>query len=255
MIVCVVISFIILLNLIEKKEGRFIKTARGLLKKYKVEFWAFTAVFMVSFCWAVSNRITLNGRVLLEIPLPRLVRGGLSIFRCSGRFIWVPGVLIMTAAMALVSKLNRKTAIVTVALCFLIQGLDIRDFCRGLHKQYSQPPAYEYALKDEKWEELTKDTKEIIFLPMKDAYGLYMQMYFDFAQMAAKKDMSLSSFYLARMDLESVRNYAQEQYDMLKAGNGRSDVLYVFFDKEDAVKETDNTKVYEIDGYTVAKVK
>lgn len=255
MIVCVVISFIILLNLIEKKEGRFIKTARGLLKKYKVEFWAFTAVFMVSFCWAVSNRITLNGRVLLEIPLPRLVRGGLSIFRCSGRFIWVPGVLIMTAAMALVSKLNRKTAIVTVALCFLIQGLDIRDFCRGLHKQYSQPPAYEYALKDEKWEELTKDTKEIIFLPMKDAYGLYMQMYFDFAQMAAKKHLSLSSFYLARMDLESVRNYAQEQYDQLKAGNGRSDVLYVFFDKEDAVEGTGNTKVYEIDGYTVAKVK
>ena len=255
MIVCVVISFVILLNIIEKKEGRFIKTARGLLKKYKVEFWAFTAVFMVSFCWAVSNRITLNGRVLLEIPLPRLVRGGFSIFRCSGRFIWVSGVLVMTAAMALVSKLNKKTAIVTVALCFLIQGLDIRDFCRGLHKQYSQPPAYEYALKDEKWDELTKDTKEIIFLPMKDAYGLYMQMYFDFAQMAAEKHMGLSSFYLARMDLESVRNYAQEQYDQLKAGNGRSDVLYVFFDKEDAVEETDNTKVYEIDGYTVAKVK
>ncbi len=255
MIVCVFISLIILLSLIEKKEGNFIKTARGLLKKYKVEFWAFIVVFMVSFCWAVSNRITLNGRLLLEIPLPRLIRGGLSIFRCSGRFIWVAGVLVMTSAMALVSKLTKKTAIVAVAMCFLIQGMDIRDWCRTLHNQYAKQPAYEYALKDEKWEELTKDTKEIIFLPMKDAYGLYMQMYFDFAQMAAKKHMSLSSFYLARMDLDSVRKYAQEQYDQLKAGNGRNDVLYVFFDKEDAIVETDNTKVYEIDGYTVAKVK
>ncbi len=255
MIVCVIIAVIILFSLIENKEGSFFKAAGGLFKKYKVEFWAFAAVFMVSFCWAVSNRITLNGRLLLEIPLPRLVRGCLSVFRCSGRFIWVPGVLIMTSAMALVSKLTRKTAIAAVGLCFLIQGMDIRDWCRILHSQYAQPPAYEYALKDEKWEELTKDTKEIIFLPMKDAYGLYMQMYFDFSQMAAKKHMSLSSFYLARMELKSVQKYAQEQYDQLKAGNGRKDVLYVFFDKEDAVEETDNTKVYEIDGYTVAKVK
>ena len=255
MIVCVIIAFIILLGIIEKKDGSFIKTARGLLKKYKVEFWAFAVVFAVSFCWAVSNRITLNGRVLLEIPMPRLVRGCFSVFRCSGRFIWVPGVLVMTSAMALVSKLTRKTAVIAVALCFLIQGLDIRDWCRSLHNQYGHKPAYEYALKDEKWEELTKDTKEVIFLPMKDAYGLYMQMYFDFAQMAAKKHMGLSSFYLARMDLASVRDYAQEQYDQLKAGNGRKDVLYVFFDKEDAVEETENTKVYEIDGYTVAKVK
>ena len=255
MIVCVIIAFIILLSILEKKEGSFIKAARGLIKKYKVEFWAITAVFMFSFCWAVSNRITLNGRVLLEIPLPRLIRGGLSIFRCSGRFIWVSGVIVMTSAMALVSKLPKKAAIVAVSMCFLIQGLDIRDWCRNLHKQYGNPPAYEYALKDEKWEELTEDTKEIIFLPMKDAYGLYMQMYFDFAQMAAKKNIGLSSFYLARMDLAACRDYAQEQYDQLKAGNGRSDVLYVFFDKEDAVEETDKTKVYEIDGYTVAKVK
>ena len=255
MIVCVIISLIIFLSILEKKEGSLIKAALGLFKKYKVEFWAITVVFLFSFCWAVSNRISLNGRLLLEIPLPRLARGALSIFRCSGRFIWVSGVIVMTSAMAVISKIPRKSALAAIGLCFLIQGLDIRDWCRGLHKQYSTPPAYEYALKDEKWEELTENTKEIIFLPMKDAYGLYMQMYFDFAQMAAKKDMSLSSFYLARMDLESVRNYAQEQYDMLKAGNGRSDVLYVFFDKEDAVEETDKTKVYEIDGYTVAKVK
>ncbi|HOC32890.1 MAG TPA: hypothetical protein PKI82_02270, partial [Ruminococcus flavefaciens] len=99
------------------------------------------------------------------------------------------------------------------------------------------------------------DTKEIIFLPMKDAYGLYMQMYFDFAQMAAEKHMALSSFYLARMDLASVKEYAANEYEKLKTGKGRKDVLYVFFDEEDAVEETDSVKVYDIDGYKVAKVK
>jgi len=255
MIVCTILALIVLFSLIEKKEGSFFSAAKALIKKYNVEILAFAVVFMVSFCWAVSNRITLNGRLLLEIPLPNLVRGCLSIFRASGRFIWVPGVLIITASLGLISKLNKKTAIAAAALCFLIQGMDIRDWCRILHSQYGQPPAYEYALKDEKWDELTKDTKEIIFLPMKDAYGLYMQMYFDFAQMAAEKHMALSSFYLARMDLASVKEYAANEYEKLKTGKGRKDVLYVFFDKEDAVEETDSVKVYDIDGYKVAKVK
>ena len=255
MIVCVIFSLIALISIIEKKDGSFFSAAKALIKKYNVEILAFAVVFMVSFCWAVSNRITLNGRLLLEIPLPYLVRGCLSIFRASGRFIWVPCVLIMTASLGIISKLNKKTAIAAAALCFLIQGMDIRDWCRILHSQYAEPPAYEYALKDKKWDELTKDTKEIIFLPMKDAYGLYMQMYFDFAQMAAEKHMALSSFYLARMDLDSVKEYAEKEYQQLKDGKGRKDVLYVFFDKEDAVKETDNVKVYDIDGYKVAKVK
>ena len=255
MIVCTIFALIILFSLIEKKEGSFFGAAKAIIKKYNVEILAFAVVFMVSFCWAVSNRITLNGRLLLEIPLPHLVRGCLSIFRASGRFIWVPGVLIITASLGLVSKLNKKTAIAAAALCFLIQGMDIRDWCRILHSQYGQPPAYEYALKDEKWDELTKDTGEIIFLPMKDAYGLYMQMYFDFAQMAAEKHMALSSFYLARMDLASVKEYAENEYEKLKSGNGRKDVLYVFFDEEDVVDETDSVKVYDIDGYKVAKVK
>lgn len=255
MIVCVIFSLIALISIIEKKDGRFFSAAKALIKKYNVEILAFAVVFILSFCWAVSNRITLNGRLLLEIPLPYLVRGCLSIFRASGRFIWVPCVLIMTASLGIISKLNKKTAIAAAALCFLIQGMDIRDWCRILHSQYAEPPAYEYALKDKKWDELTKDTKEIIFLPMKDAYGLYMQMYFDFAQMAAEKHMALSSFYLARMDLDSVKEYAEKEYQQLKDGKGRKDVLYVFFDKEDAVKETDNVKVYDIDGYKVAKVK
>ena len=124
-----------------------------------------------------------------------------------------------------------------------------------MHNQYAQQPAYEFALKDEKWDELTNGVNEIIFVPMEMNYGLYMSMYFDFAQLALEKNLKLSSFYLARMDTNSVIAYSEEEYEKLKSGKGRRDALYVFFDEEDVVKETDSVKVYNIDGYNVAKVK
>ena len=255
MIICAFLGIMVLLSKVEQKGEGLIKGAVALIKKYNVEVIAFLVIFAFSFCWAVSNRITLNGRLLLEIPLPYYVRGALSIFRASGRFIWVSCVLIMTAALWLVSKLPRKTAVAAVALCFALQVLDIRDWCRGLNAQYRTQPDYEFALQDEKWDELTADTKEIIFVPMRTSFGLYMQMYFDFAQLALEKDLTLSSFYLARMDMPSVIAYSEKEYDQLKAGKGRTDALYVFFDKEDVVEETDHVKIYEVDGYTVAKVK
>jgi len=81
------------------------------------------------------------------------------------------------------------------------------------------------------------------------------QTYFDFAQLALEKNLTLSSFYLARMDLPSVIAYSEKEYEQLQKGSGRTDALYVFFNKEDAVTETDHVKIYNIDGYTVAKVK
>lgn len=255
MIICGFLAIIVLFSKIEQKEDGFVKSASALIRKHNVEIIAFLAVFAISFCWAVSNRITLNGRLLLEIPLPYYVHGALSIFRASGRFIWVSAVLVMTATLWLVSKLPKKTAIAAVALCFALQGLDLRDRCITLHDQYARQPAYEFALKDPKWDELTKDTNEIIFVPMSYSFGLYMQTYFDFAQLALEKNLTLSSFYLARMDLPSVIAYSEKEYEQLQKGSGRTDALYVFFNKEDAVTETDHVKIYNIDGYTVAKVK
>jgi len=254
-IICCIIAVAAVIVHISRQEGSFRHNAASLIKRYKVEIIAFIIVFAVSFFWAVSDRITLNRTVIIDLPMPYLVRGALSVFRASGRFIWLAGILLTTAALAGVSKLGKKTAIIAAVLCIAVQALDLRDWYSAQHDQFAFQPEYEFALKDEKWDELTADSDEIIFLPMAERYGLYMDMYFDFAQLAEKKHMSLSSFYLARLDFDAVSQYAQKEYTALKNGKGRKDVLYVFFNKEEAVPETDSVSVYEIDGYTVAKVK
>ena len=238
-----------------RMEGGFRKNSAALLKKYRIEAIAFLAMFAVSFLWAVSDVITLNDRVVIDLPLPYLVRGGLSIYRASGRFVWLAGLLVITAGLAGLSKLGKHAAVVAAVLCIVVQALDMRDWYSGQHDRFAVQPEYEFALKGEKWDELTEGADEIVFLPMPEDYGRYMQLYFDFAQLAEKKDMRLSSFYLARLDFDAVSQYAQKEYTSLKNGNGRDDVLYVFFKKEDAVTETGSVSVYDIDGYTVAKVK
>ena len=238
-----------------RKEGGFRRNASALLKERRIEIIAFAAVFAVSFFWAVSDVITLNGRVLIDLPLPYLVRGGLSIYRASGRFIWLPCLLTVTAGLAGVSRLGKRSAAAVLALCVGFQVLDLRKWCSAQHDIFAGDADYEYALSSPEWDELTEGADEIIFLPMETEYGLYTQMYFDFAQLALKKDMKLSSFYLARLDFDAVSAYSVHEYNSLKSGAGRRDALYVFFKPEQAPPESDSLGVYSIDGYTVAKVK
>ena len=82
-----------------------------------------------------------------------------------------------------------------------------------------------------------------------------MKLYFDFAELAVNKHMKLSSFYLARVDYSVLDAYADEKYNDLKNGRGRQDLLYVFFNSEDVPKNVRGLEVYELDEYTVARVK
>ncbi|MBR4626678.1 MAG: hypothetical protein IKO47_03075 [Ruminococcus sp.] len=254
-LICCLTGIVSVCIYIARREGGFRKNAAALVKKYRTEVIAFLAVFAVSFCWAVSDVITLNGRVIIDLPLPYLVRGGLSIYRASGRFIWLPCILVITAGLAGLSRLGKRAAVIAAVLCIAVQGLDLRKWCSGQHDMFAGDTNYEFALTDEKWDVLTEGADEVIFLPMPEDYGLYMQMYFDFAQLAEDKDMSLSSFYLARLDFDAVSAYSLREYTALKNGGGRSDALYVFFKPEEAPPESDTLRVYNIDGYTVAKVK
>ena len=254
-LICCIAAVISVIIVLARKEGSFRHNAAMTLKERKVDAISFAAVFFVSFFWAVSTTVTLGDSTVVDIPLPWLIRGCLGVFRASGRFIWLPGILLTTAALAGVSKLGKRSAVIAAVFCVAVQFLDMRDWHSEQRKMFAKQPDYEFALKDEKWDELTENTDEIVFLPMKEQYGLYMDMYFDFAQLAVKKDMRLSSFYLARLDYDAVAEYSMKEYSALKNGSGRQDILYVFFDEADVLPETDTLSIYRIDGYSVAKVK
>lgn len=223
------------------------------VRSHRVEAVSLCIVFAVSFLWAVTSRITFNNHIIIDIPLPGFVISCLSVFRASGRFIWLPCLIVITASLGILSWTWKKAAILAAAFCFAVQTADISQWSADTHSFYSQC-SDNYSLKDSKWNELTMDTSEVVFLPLPADHLAYMQLYFDFARLADAHDMRLSSFYLARSDIDSIKAYADEQYTMLCSHKGRKDVLYVFFNSNDAPDASD-VNVYNIDGYTVAKIK
>ncbi len=247
-------DIIICIILLIRKKGGFFRNTAEFLKKHKIPAIAVFLLFTGSFIWAVSQRGVFNDHVLYDIPLPRLILGGFSIFRASGRFIWISGLVLITVSFYLVSKADIKIAAAIITLCAVIQTADSYDWYVYLHKVYGEKRPSKITLISEHWDGVTENVNEIIFLPLPLEYLNYTDMYFNFAVLASEKKINLSSFYLARSNYELLSEYADEQYELLKSGKGRNDALYVFFDENDVPDDVDDLKVYNIDNYTVARV-
>ena len=248
-LLCLFIAFLVIICLIEKKEGKFFKNALDIIKKYRWELIAAGSVFCVGFCWAVSTRVALNGRVLIDIQIPERLRVKLSIFRASGRFIWLPCLIVLTTALGTMSKMTQKTLYTALVLCSMIQAVDLRDWRNVFHGEYTRNLSmYKDRLSCSRWEALTDGANEIVFVPLPENYLAYMPLFFDFGKLAYDHHMDLSCFYLARADYDQLAAYSNEQYELLINGKGRDDALYVFFDKEYLPK---NLHIETVDKYFV----
>jgi len=255
MLVCCFLGIIIAISRMERKEGKTTKNISDYCKKHKVQIRAFLLVFLLSFMWAVSTTVALNHNVLIDIKLPRLILGVFSIFRASGRFIWLPCLMVMTTALWLVSKLDKRSAAAAVSICAWLNYMDLRNYHDEMHKQYAEAPAFVSEIDQDEWQKASNGITEIIFLPLPDSYKTYMQLYFNTAQLASEKGIRLSSFYLARTDYGTLAAYAQEQYELLTSGKGRDNALYVFFTDEDIPEDTSGLTLYKLGEYTAARVK
>jgi hypothetical protein len=205
--------------------------------------------------WAVSTTVVINQNVLIDIKLPRLILGAFSIFRASGRFIWLPCMIVMTTALWLVNKLDRHSAAAAVTICVWLNIMDLRNYQSELNKQYNVPDGNYLSITDEEWKKASEGADEVIFLPLPQDYKTYMSLYFETASLASRDHIKLSSFYLARSDYGVLAEYADEQYRLLTSGKGRKDALYVFFTEEDIPKDTSNITVYELGEFKAARVK
>jgi hypothetical protein len=161
----------------------------------------------------------------------------------------------MTTALWLVTKLNKKSAAAALTICVWLQGMDMRNFREELHNVYAYLQVVPENVKPDEWEELSEGVNEIVFAPLDPEFRAYKQLYFEMANLAAQKNIKLSSFYLARSDNDSIARYADEQYKLLVAGQGREDVLYSFFKEEDIPKDLKNFKIYRTGDFIFGKIK
>ncbi len=254
MLICFFIGIISAFIHLKSGKGSLKKNLSQYYNKYNIEILTYAIIFTISYVWALSNVIALDDVPIRVIELPQSVFKLLSVFRSTGRFIWIPCLMIITSTLWFISKLNIKTAAVIVTVCAIINCIDFSDWRSKLYTQYnvtSREPDISYT----EWKEVSNGVNEIVFLPLPTDHITYMKLYFDIAELASYDKIKLSSFYIARSDYDSLCEYADEEYKILCDGNGKTDKLYVFFDDKDVPNNVKNMTVYELGDYTVARVK
>ena len=230
-----------------------LKSLKSTCARYRNEIAAYSIVFLLSLFAAASPVCTFGHHTIYSIEYPQVIWELLSIYRCSGRFIWVAGELFMTAAFYLLSKQDAKRiASILIALCLIVQSYDLHLWIKHKKKRLERGSVCVEQLRDKRWDTLFSEADEIVFAPLPRDFVVYRKLYFVFAEAALKYDLPISSFSMARTDYETLRDYADDKLSELYNGTA-GDELFVFFRKEDVPEKSSDYEIFAMDGYYAAR--
>lgn len=246
-IILAVISVIIIFAYFE----HMAKSKRDIKKFLKDRLYIiipFILMFSIGFFVAASPKGTLNRSIIYEINYPQSIMNLLSIFRASGRFVWIPFYLVYTFVFWTVSKISKinmkNTMIFTVVFCFLIQGVDLSFWIRRTRGVFAEKKPYVSVLDNNEFNKMAENKEKIVFLNVPESYLSYSDAYYLLTEYAYKNDMTVSSFARARNNYDSIKKYSEKEYDLLKNGKGNDKYIYFFFDEND-IPDNINLKIYK----------
>lgn len=218
--------------------------------EYKNIIIPVTLVIAISSYLAFFPVVVINDKVIFEFSYPEKITELLSVFRASGRFIWLTfyGIIVGIIAFAFRKLDNRKVGTIFLILCLAIQLIDMTPIFKRF-SYYKTEMKYTSPFKDSRWEELGTIYDEICFVPKVPDFNDYMDNYYAFAIYAVKHNMNMSSFIIARLDFDKMTEYTENQSEKLAQGKPEKDKLYIITNNFEYA--SDNIINEELDGYVV----
>lgn len=214
--------------------------------------YAFALIFMIiaSTVFAASPTVSWSGRVLYQMSLPSPVFNAWSIFRASGRIIWVTVYVIELISIIAFFRIQKPyRALPIAALCLLLlQAWDIKPLLVSKHNQVSGQCTYTSPLNTASyWNALSADKlrKHVVFCT-----DLTEEQMYALAVWAMGSDKTISNFYFARSLGDIPAKYADE-----RLRERHADDIYVFGTDDESVEERlrgSNLDVTYVDGLVVA---
>lgn len=205
-------------------------------------------IWLTSLLVALSPSITLGDKLLIQLNLPEFITDLWSIFRASGRIVWVACYVMMLLAMVLLLKtVNKRAMLLGALLMFSLQFYDTRFVLQAKRQQFGTMVEYHTLLATESfWESLAdqKDIKHIV-------YGSDVELNWLFAitDWALGSGKTLNDFYFARSMEEQIQADREKALQELP-----EDTMFIFAreDEMDCLKY--NLHFYDIDGIVVGYV-
>ena len=170
----------------------------------------------------MSPTVTIGNTVLAEFHLPNIIIAMWSIFRASGRIVWVVVYLIMFLAIFSLLKVGRKKLICLIlGLLSILQIYDISDILTQKYAQFKDKTEYQTLLTTtDFWNQLAhnKEIKHILYYSYVD-----QNMMYSITNWALENGKTLNDFYFARSMHNAVGKNREQVLSVLPA-----DTIYIF---------------------------
>jgi hypothetical protein len=203
-------------------------------------------VVLASLLFSLSFDITFNQYKLFTYPVIPPIKHIWSIFRSTGRYTWpVIYICILLCVWWIIKKLSFKKGIVILSVFLVLQGADLKDYFIAKGNGFKTKTAWQTELGAPVWTELAKEYNHIFFL------GDYLRGD-SFLDLAANNKMDVNDAYLARKNSTEISDNKQQEIAYLKQNGAKTDMLYIFTDKEQAESlGVAALYLYDIDGVII----
>ena len=153
---------------------------------------------------ALSPSVTLGNNVLFEIPYPDFVIKFWSMFKMTGRFIWIVNYAILSIVLIyFIKSFRKKSCFIILILCLSVQLIDFKaliEYKKNIKEKITPKESkYDNPLWNKLYEEnnikhiyYDKNIFKELNLPM---FGI---LYSDITIWARDKDIKFNAFYFAR---------------------------------------------------------
>jgi len=241
-LICIIVFciFNIIIKMIQRKSWRS-------KKQQNITNWILICIGVIYTFIAVSPTVTFGDKILMKLPIPKIISQIWAVFRATGRFIWPAWYMIVIYCIVNIwlTSRKKKISIGILIICLFIQLLDLSKIFLKQHEMYTKEFVYEYTY-DEFWEQLMA-FRNFTHLNVCNPH-LTNEMYNKLAALALRYDMTINAFGFARK-IEGV----WENQEILKREDPKSDSVYILFEEQrDLLKDCEHVlRYYNMEEYVV----
>lgn len=205
--------------------------------------------------FATTNTVSFNKEVLFTYYLPSILYKIGSIFRASGRFIWVLYYAIIIFSLIIVIKSN-FSKLIKASFLFLIMIIQFYDISQMIKPRNLQIGEYaNEKLQEDKWVDLTSNFKKIItYVPFNNNL-LYKSDYQDLCFMALKNNLPITCGYVARESTAINQKFTDSLNLKITEGEVSEDDIFITtpqnLDFFNSIIFKEKVEVKMLDGYYV----
>lgn len=233
------------------------------MKKSKIRLLTMGVMLLVFFVYALSPKVYLGSKLLIEWPLPEVITKLWSIFRTTGRFMYPILYAILLFSITAVFKLGkRKGVYILLVICAILHLTEFSKIMQSLNHTYFKmiwDGGSTYMNNHEFWEDIAEGKDELLFMPAHNRNNKVPSVVAgkgrseEMAFWAQAHDLRINDTYLARRDEKAVTEYRERHWEKIYEEKEPDDrIIYVFFETVPTkCVQDDLLNIYYVDNYYI----